>query len=139
MSTQRIVTEEIDGRSRVQSDGLAESQYWLDELWVTIPGVPMGFDPGDELPAENVAPRHSLFQICHLPPDKVVHAALAAGPAGKIVGDGFHRTQTIDYVLVLDGPVELVLDEGSVIMKPGDCVIQRGTNDNHEHLTHRHR
>jgi quercetin dioxygenase-like cupin family protein len=31
-------------------------------------------------------------------------------------------------VLVLDGPVELVLDDESVIVEPGDCVIQRGTN-----------
>lgn len=128
MTTRRIVTEEIDGRSRVRSDDRVETQYWLDELWVTTPDDPMGFDPGDELPAVNVPPRHSLFRICHLPPDAVMRAALAAGPEGDIDAEGFHRTQTVDYVFVLDGPVELVLDEGSVVVQPGDCVVQRGTN-----------
>jgi len=28
---------------------------------------------------------------------------------------------------VLDGPVELVLDEGAVVVQPGDWVVQRGT------------
>ena len=128
MPTRRIVTEEVDGRSRVQSDAKIESQYWLDDLWVATPDEPMGFDPKQDLLAVNVPPRHSLFRICYLPPDEVMRAAFAANPQDGIDAEGFHRTQTVDYVLVLDGPVELVLDEGSVIVEPGDCVVQRGTN-----------
>ena len=39
-----------------------------------------------------------------------------------------HRTETIDYAIVLDGEVVLVLDEGETTVRAGDIVIQRGTN-----------
>jgi mannose-6-phosphate isomerase-like protein (cupin superfamily) len=41
---------------------------------------------------------------------------------------GMHKTSTVDYVIVLRGEVTMVLDEGEVTLKPGDLVIQRGTN-----------
>jgi len=40
-----------------------------------------------------------------------------------------HRTVSLDYGVVLEGEVELVLDSGEVrLMKRGDVAIQRGTN-----------
>lgn len=39
-----------------------------------------------------------------------------------------HKTQTIDYVIVLKGEVTLVLDGDERHLKPFDVVIQRGTN-----------
>ena len=40
-----------------------------------------------------------------------------------------HRTVSLDYGIVLEGEVELVLDSGEVrAMKAGDVAIQRGTN-----------
>lgn len=40
-----------------------------------------------------------------------------------------HRTHSIDYGIVLDGDIELVLDSGeSRSLKKSDVVIQRGTN-----------
>ncbi|KKY36118.1 putative cupin domain protein [Diaporthe ampelina] len=40
-----------------------------------------------------------------------------------------HRTVSIDYGVVLEGEIELVLDSGDVrVMKRGDVSIQRGTN-----------
>jgi quercetin dioxygenase-like cupin family protein len=39
-----------------------------------------------------------------------------------------HKTQTIDYVIVLKGEVTLVLDGDERDLKPFDVVIQRGTN-----------
>jgi quercetin dioxygenase-like cupin family protein len=40
-----------------------------------------------------------------------------------------HRTVSLDYGVVLEGEVELVLDSGEVrLMKRGDIAIQRGTN-----------
>ena len=40
----------------------------------------------------------------------------------------FHSTATIDFIFVISGKLELLLDEGSTIVAPGDTVIQRGTN-----------
>jgi quercetin dioxygenase-like cupin family protein len=39
-----------------------------------------------------------------------------------------HRTDTVDYVIVLSGEVEMRLDDSSVTLKAGDVVVQRGTN-----------
>jgi mannose-6-phosphate isomerase-like protein (cupin superfamily) len=39
-----------------------------------------------------------------------------------------HRTQTVDYGIVLEGEITLVLDKGETTIRAGDIVIQRGTN-----------
>jgi uncharacterized cupin superfamily protein len=39
-----------------------------------------------------------------------------------------HRTETMDYAIVLSGEIDLELDSGKVVhLKPGDVVVQRGT------------
>ena len=39
-----------------------------------------------------------------------------------------HKTETLDYVIVIDGEVDMLLDDGvEVCMKAGDIMIQRGT------------
>lgn len=39
-----------------------------------------------------------------------------------------HRTKTLDYGIVLEGEVTLVLDRGETTISAGDIVIQSGTN-----------
>ena len=39
-----------------------------------------------------------------------------------------HKTKTIDYIILLEGDVTLVLDEEEVRLKPFDVVVHRGTN-----------
>jgi uncharacterized cupin superfamily protein len=38
------------------------------------------------------------------------------------------RTRTLDFCLVLDGSITLVLDTQEVELRQGDTVVQRGTN-----------
>ena len=38
---------------------------------------------------------------------------------------GMHRTPTIDLVLVFEGRLELVLDDGTIELGPGDTVVQQ--------------
>lgn len=68
---------------------------------------------------------------------------LAAGKVGLVSGGGSllrymdlapafttmeHRTQSIDYGVVIEGEIEIVLDSGEVqLLKPGDIMVQRGT------------
>lgn len=41
---------------------------------------------------------------------------------------GFHTTDTVDYGLLLDGELVLVLDDGQErLLTPGACIVQRGT------------
>jgi quercetin dioxygenase-like cupin family protein len=46
-------------------------------------------------------------------------------PAGVV--SPMHRTQSVDYGIVLDGEVVLVLDDSETTLRPGDVVVQRGT------------
>jgi mannose-6-phosphate isomerase-like protein (cupin superfamily) len=39
-----------------------------------------------------------------------------------------HRTESIDYGVVMSGEMTLVLDRGETLLKAGDVVVQRGTN-----------
>ena len=39
-----------------------------------------------------------------------------------------HRTETMDYVIVIEGEIEMDLDASTVKLKQGDIMIQRGTN-----------
>jgi len=39
-----------------------------------------------------------------------------------------HRTRTLDYVVVIEGEVVLLLDDSETILGKGDVVVQRGTN-----------
>ena len=39
-----------------------------------------------------------------------------------------HRTETLDYAVVLEGEITMLLDEEDVHLKQGDVVIQCGTN-----------
>jgi mannose-6-phosphate isomerase-like protein (cupin superfamily) len=39
-----------------------------------------------------------------------------------------HRTRTLDYVVVIEGELVLILDDTEVTLKPGDVVVQRGTD-----------
>lgn len=39
-----------------------------------------------------------------------------------------HRTETVDYGIILSGEIYLIVDKGEVLCRQGDIIIQRGTN-----------
>ena len=39
-----------------------------------------------------------------------------------------HRTDTVDYAIVLAGEIWALMDEGETLMRAGDTLVQRGTN-----------
>ena len=48
-----------------------------------------------------------------------------------------HRTQSVDYGIVLAGEVVLVLDESETTLRAGDVAVQRGTSHRWENRTER--
>jgi mannose-6-phosphate isomerase-like protein (cupin superfamily) len=83
----------------------------------------------------------SVFRVIEYPPDSERLAALAREQAvpddsGRAEATdrnnprhaGFHKTATIDYAIVLSGEIYAMMDEGEVLLKPGDVLVQRGTN-----------
>ena len=86
----------------------------------------------------------TAFRIVDIPPDTaefLAHGAQSMKAAFAEIGDShastvqadsphplMHRTESIDYGIVLEGEVTLVLDQGETLLRTGDVVIQRGTN-----------
>ena len=39
-----------------------------------------------------------------------------------------HRTRTVDYAIVMEGEIDMLLDDFEIHLKAGDVLIQQGTN-----------
>jgi Cupin domain len=151
----RIVTgHDGRGRSIVQEDGPPARAATLggdggttfQELWNTR-SSPAPIDRSGGEPAE---PGISLLppaggtriRILDIPPDDGTVAALpreAVRALFEAIGAGhtlpedpphplMHRTETIDYGIVLEGELVLILDGSETVVRAGDVVIQRGTS-----------
>jgi mannose-6-phosphate isomerase-like protein (cupin superfamily) len=40
---------------------------------------------------------------------------------------GMHKTDTVDYAIILEGEAVAIMEEGETTMRQGDILIQRGT------------
>jgi mannose-6-phosphate isomerase-like protein (cupin superfamily) len=65
----------------------------------------------------------------HVDHDKVL-TAMGIDPAsqGYARHQNSHRTRSIDYAIVLDGEIDMLMDDSEIHMKPGDVLIQQATN-----------
>ena len=135
MAQRRVVTENVNGRSRVASDQDATrldfGVVFIDELWISSTNEPLGSEPTDEDIAVTPPAGSLHWRIFSLPPDGLLGGRVPEDrPEGLNVASesGWQKTDTLDYVVVLDGDITLVLEEGEVELHPGDCVVQRQTN-----------
>ncbi|MFY0727220.1 cupin domain-containing protein [Pseudomonas sp. NFX15] len=102
-----------------------------------------GADPSDQPLQLSPKPQGSVIRVVDIPPDSVQNtvsdenaAAVFAEIGESHAGTGqanarhklMHRTETLDYGIVTEGEVWLVLDEEEVHLRRGDVVVQRGTN-----------
>jgi mannose-6-phosphate isomerase-like protein (cupin superfamily) len=151
----RIVTgHDADGRSIIASDtppqrreSMSPRGPHLYEIWNTRE-TPARIDRNDEEPPEAKLtlappPRGTRIRVCDFEPESVV-GGLDAGAARKQferIGGGhaftgvgvprhplMHRTESIDYGIVLEGEITLILDNQETVVRAGDVVVQRGTN-----------
>jgi Cupin domain len=155
MKIRRVVTGlDASGRATVVSDGHAPRSLDLvnvpgmstSMLWATAPGEPIRLDGSDPTPGvrrQLPEPGGTCFLIIRFPPDSVFAApsfdAAAASAERRIAfpgiaellepdNPGMHTTNSVDYVIVLDGDLWLELDDGQLTrLGPGDTVVQNGT------------
>jgi mannose-6-phosphate isomerase-like protein (cupin superfamily) len=115
----------------------------LINLWVTDRSPAENAGPADAAARPVVLeppPRGTIFRVVDFPPDRGMAGRLDRGKAFAAMGaghamdqsaarhPGMHKTNTVDYALVLDGEIWAVMDEGETLLKAGDCLVQRGTN-----------
>jgi hypothetical protein len=134
-----------DGQPSRVFDDLGQEGLVFHEIWNT-PAVPAVISRDDEEPSEAQLmlappPGGTRIRILDIPPDRDDPDALEeygevfekiGGTEAHRPGSGrhasFHRTETVDYGIVLHGEVTLLLDDGEVVVRAGDVVVQRGTN-----------
>ncbi len=117
----RIVTGINDqGRSHIVSDGPPFDLGTLTEFWTTET-APASYGSDDEVAGrrvmleQEVAAGFSAVGAEHCRPDT------SRSPR-------MHTTSSVDYIVLLQGEVTLLLDDDEVDLKPFDVVVQRGTN-----------
>ncbi len=129
------------------------------EVWNTRE-TPAGIDRGSGEPHEEgvvLAPpkNGTRIRVLDIPPEgdnittmsaeeaRAHFAEVGAAGASSHTGEAgsrhafMHRTETVDYGLVLEGEVVLIMDEGETTVRAGDIVIQRGTNHGWSNRTDR--
>ena len=155
-SIHRVVTgHDADGKAVITSDGPLPTVVAIDaipgtvfhEVWSTA-GAPAPVDNGTDptlgplvLPPPKQGTR---LRFVDIPPDTdefLTQGASKMKDAFEQIGDEkastvqadsphplMHRTESVDYGVVIEGELTLVLDDSEVLLKPGSVVVQRGTN-----------
>ena len=122
----RVITgHDSNNSSKVITDGPATNKKYprpgavATLIWVTDE-MPVNMSVGEDF--EDMGARilgtappmnGTRFVIHDIPP----------GSSGTM-----HRTETIDYVIVIFGEIDMEMDDSKVSLKAGDVMVQRGTN-----------
>ena len=82
----------------------------------------------------------SIFRIVEFPPitpeiERLDPNHMQSGLAAHAPKRGLpprhplmHRTRTVDYAIVMEGEIDMLLDDSEIHLKAGDVLIQQGTN-----------
>ncbi|MBM5812942.1 MAG: cupin domain-containing protein [Gammaproteobacteria bacterium] len=149
----RVVTgAREDGRSCVASDGapgttlsvagmLRLTQIWRTDVAPRV--VPLAADAREAAGPPSVGhlgSEQTLFVIMDLAPGDIAKSSRleellatdgmveAQSRTAGSAHPGMHATDTIDYSIVVEGEITLVLDEEQVVLRAGDLLVQGGVS-----------
>ena len=117
-----VTTHDREGKAVVMREDRASNHKWSGHgnvstlIWST-----------DQTPAEMwTTEDHGARIVPRQPPAMGSRFAIIDMPPGS---PGFmHRTDTLDYVVCLDGRIDMDLDDSTVTLAAGDVLVQQGTN-----------
>jgi mannose-6-phosphate isomerase-like protein (cupin superfamily) len=147
----RVLTgHDAEGRSTFIADGPAPNVkemasmpgLALTDLWETgdAPASNAGDADAAARPVRLEPPaRGTILRIVEFPPDSQWRNRADAREAFDSVGAGhapdksssdpmMHKTDTVDYIIVLKGEIHAIMDTGEKLLRRGDILVQRGTN-----------
>jgi hypothetical protein len=149
----RLVTaDDAKGRSRIVEDAPARAVrtvsgrpgYRAVNVWRTEESPARITSSDSTLEHRGILPPKggSILRIIDFPPEPADSEELkrmldatfggiyqdAAHDKRPGVHPGMHRTETLDYAIVLEGEIYAVMDAGEALLRAGDVLIQRGTN-----------
>ena len=100
--------------SKSSQPGQVSTMMWCtDGAPATMPVGEAVEDFGARILGTAPPARGTRFAVIDFPPGNHPH---------------MHRTETIDYVIVIEGEIEMDMDDSTVKLKAGDIMVQRGTN-----------
>lgn len=152
----RVVTgHDPEGKAVISSNGALPKVVEIaaipgtifHEVWSTT-GAPTPVDNGSDpslgplmLPPPKLGTRIRFVDIPPDTADYLAHGSARMNDAFAQIGDTkastvradsphplMHRTESVDYGIVIEGEMTLVLDDSEVLLKEGSVVVQRGTN-----------
>jgi hypothetical protein len=147
----RVLTgHDAHGRSIILSDGPATNVkemasmpgLALTDLWETdrSPASNAGSADAAARPVRLEPPKNgSILRVVEFPPDSAWRNNANAREAFDSIGAGhtpdkgssdpmMHKTATVDYAIVLKGPIHAIMEKGETVLNTGDILVQRGTN-----------
>jgi quercetin dioxygenase-like cupin family protein len=121
LNLRRVVTgHDADGRAVVKIDELVSNVtsrragHAAAVVWTTE-GYPVDNDGDDD-----AGKRDGVIPL----PNGTVFRVIQYDPG---VAPRMHRTDSIDYCVVMSGEIDMRLDDKTVHLRAGDVVVQRGT------------
>ena len=118
------------------SAGQASTHVWLNER---TPAEFHDADPTGRYKALPPPANGAAFRIVEFPPttpERIAQLTHRDVFANEDVTPGekarahpmMHRTDSLDYVVVMSGEIDMLLDDSEIHMKAGDVMVQQGTN-----------
>ncbi len=148
----RVVTGHKGRTATIMIDDLAPNAteingwpgLWVTELWVThaapADNAQWGADEGARPLRHDPEPSGTIFRVVEIPPEsrtkgidtdaafKALGSHNRPRPEDSAKHPTMHKTNSVDYLVVISGEMWMVMEEGEVLLRPGDCIVQRGTN-----------
>lgn len=145
----RVVTAlDANGRAVALADGAVELKSFRSpnpagEMWVTDK-YPPDYSAKEDRAQTKVGlippVNGSIFRIVDFAPLTPAVSQMDVNMMMKVVGDHapakgapprhpmMHRTRSLDYVIIMSGEIDMLLDDSEVHLKAGDVVVQQATN-----------
>ncbi len=115
-----------------QASGVVSTLVWVtDEMPADVSGsVDRSLREIGVLPP----PNGSIFRVVDFPPEggtrsrEAVLKEMGVADAGGARHPAMHKTRSTDYAVVIEGEIDMLLDDSEVHLAAGDVLIQQGTN-----------
>ncbi len=112
--TAKVIRDGLATNTKLPREGVASTLIWCSDQ------MPVDIAVGEDV--EDMGARI----LGTAPPEngtRFIVMEFAPGIASEM-----HRTETIDYIVVLEGEIDMAMDNSTVHLKAGDVMVQRGTN-----------
>jgi quercetin dioxygenase-like cupin family protein len=110
----KVLIDEPATNAKRPGSGVASTLMWITDQ-----------NPADIAVGENIEDMGARIVGTPPPPNGTRFCVIDFPPGNH---PHMHRTETVDYVIVIEGEIEMDMDASTVKLKAGDIMVQRGTN-----------